>query len=494
MTADTPGIERPLLPEQARLAEAVPVALAIVAEAAWLSILGGVIQLVAHRDPVLGIPALAAFVVAGFAAARIVGPRAGRRWPWLAAAIVMAGAIGGTLVHPEARAALVAAAPDLATILGHHPAGLVAGLAVLRGMARAGPGADGDSLRRLLGVGIVGLSLTAAAGGMIAEPFRSRFLADTFAASILFAASASVAVALARQEESATDPGVHWYRNPAWVLLVVFVTLVGAVIAIPAVDVVIPATRLLLGVGFALLLLAGLLAGWNRATLRTFALIVAGGIVLVLILRAFAAPGNSPQSIPVGSGVAGSTPSSPVDPTVLQVGGLVALVVAVLGIVIAVRLWMRPVASLADDSADVRTIDRGAPRVLRARRRSRFGTREAPLDAIAAYRALVAWLADRPALARGATETPGEHARRLRRAGRGSLSLDLLAADYVLAEFGGAALPRREDRRAIDRFRRLRRIFGREPRAADLETARLESRRRPWRRRDRLSSEARPTD
>jgi hypothetical protein len=57
---------------------------------------------------------------------------------------------------------------------------------------------------------------------------------------------------------------------------------------------------------------------------------------------------------------------------------------------------------------------------------------------------------------RDVAETPAEHAARLRRIGRSRLSLDLLAADYALARYGGVALRATEDRRGVGRWRALR--------------------------------------
>jgi hypothetical protein len=44
----------------------------------------------------------------------------------------------------------------------------------------------------------------------------------------------------------------------------------------------------------------------------------------------------------------------------------------------------------------------------------------------------------------------------MRAIGRADLSLDLLAADYALARYGGQPLPDRENRRGVTRWRRLR--------------------------------------
>jgi len=54
------------------LAKIVPLLLAIVAEAAWISVIAGLLQEYALREPVMGLPQLAAFVLVGVLAARLL--------------------------------------------------------------------------------------------------------------------------------------------------------------------------------------------------------------------------------------------------------------------------------------------------------------------------------------------------------------------------------------------------------------------------------------
>ena len=85
--------------------------------------------------------------------------------------------------------------------------------------------------------------------------------------------------------------------------------------------------------------------------------------------------------------------------------------------------------------------------------------RPVPRDAAGAYRVLLEDLEAHPALRREAGETPGR-ARGAAPGARGTarLALELLAADYGLARFGGVAVLRaREHRRAIARARSLAR-------------------------------------
>jgi hypothetical protein len=126
-------------------------------------------------------------------------------------------------------------------------------------------------------------------------------------------------------------------------------------------------------------------------------------------------------------------------------------------VLLLVRLWMRRSGTRPADVDEVRTIDRGSGREPRAPRPLRLPFRRSPSDAVAAYRALLGDLDERPPVRRDPAETPAEHARRMRDRGFAGLSLDLLAADYALARFGDVPLTERENRRAIARWRGLRR-------------------------------------
>jgi hypothetical protein len=75
---------------------------------------------------------------------------------------------------------------------------------------------------------------------------------------------------------------------------------------------------------------------------------------------------------------------------------------------------------------------------------------------VSAYLAALRVIEPDEELRRGPAETPAGHARRLRQAGAGTLELDLLAADFELARWGGRRISSAEDRRAIGRWERLR--------------------------------------
>src|SRR6476661_6437375 len=181
-----------------------PVALVVMAEAAWISVLAGLLQEYALHDPVFGIPPLAACVVAGIALARWLGPRSGRRWPAIAFGLVATTGAMGWLSSAEAQRAL---GGGIGPALAAHPGGWLAGIALLRGFAHARiPLAEG-TVANLLGVGVPGLALAAALGGLIGDPYRTRFLADATAAAIVYVAAAVLALALTRLDAVGLDAG-----------------------------------------------------------------------------------------------------------------------------------------------------------------------------------------------------------------------------------------------------------------------------------------------
>lgn len=442
------------------VAEAVPIGLAIVAEAAWISAVAGLFQEYVLRDPTLTIPELASFVLAGTLASRFLTNRFGERWPPAAMALVIGAALAGLFASPEARAAIEAGGIGaIGQAIAVHPGGVLAGLAVLRGFGHAYLARDEDRLGRLFGGGLVAIALTAIAGGLVTEPWRAHFLAQVLVASVVFASTATLALALTRQNLVGLDSGIDWRRNPAWVaLLVVLVTLV-ATLAVPAAMVAPRAVDLAieLAIGLALgpLVLIGLIAGWTRraAWILLLALVVDG--VAIIVAPLFGGPAK-PRPVPAAPTPVTDTTTPPTDQGVLLIGVGLLTLLALISIVLLVRLWMRQAAGQAADVDEIRTIDRGERSVSRTWRPRRLGFRPAPHDAVSAYRALVDDLAPRAVVRRDASETPAEHASRLRAAGLAGLGLDLLAADYALVRFGGISLSEREDRRAVARWRALR--------------------------------------
>ena len=108
-----------------RAAGAMPLALAVLAEAAWVSIVAA-----------LDIAVLVLFVVAGLGLSRLFGLRFGGRWPAAALALSLAAAGAGVLIAPASSNALAGGGLSaLGVALGLNPGGVLAGLALLRGIA-----------------------------------------------------------------------------------------------------------------------------------------------------------------------------------------------------------------------------------------------------------------------------------------------------------------------------------------------------------------------
>ena len=435
------------------LVRTIPLILVIVAEAAWISVVAGLVQEYALSEPTLGIVAFCGFVAAGVVAVKLFGVRLGRRWPPVAVALMAVAGSIGWLASAEARTAVTEV--GLGHALTVHPGGWLAAIAVFRGFAHARLPLAEQRLAGLLDIGIPGLAVAAIAGGMVAEPWRSRFLADALVAAIAFATSATLALAMARLTAIGAESGFDWRRNPAWVGLLVVIVAATAAVAIPASTLAASVggsiIALLVGVSLGPFLVIGLLIGFDMRTVRVMAIFVGFAFALFGLLTVL---GGRGQLAPTAGSVVGrSDAPSELGQAVVIVAALMVLA-AIVAAVVIVRFWMRRVILTEDGVAETRMIDRGdAQRPSPRRKRRRAPT---PVDAISAYIALDEELAGRVGLGRDPTETPAEHTRRLRAGGRRELALDLLAADYALARFGGIPLSPTEDRRAVARWRALR--------------------------------------
>jgi hypothetical protein len=433
----------------------VPVALVVVAEAAWVSVIGGFIQELRLQAPVLGIPILAVFVTLGIVAARTLGLRLGRAWTVVGLLLSVSAGLVGWLIAPEARAAL--GAGDPATAIAQNPGGWVAGLAVLRGYANARFPITAATVNHMLQLGIPGLALLAVVGGAIVEPWRGIFLADTLVAAVVFVGCGTLAATVARQRAVDADHR-DWRRNRSWLGLLVGAVGVAMVVATASSGVLGPLIPVVLGILLVPFLVLALAFGTERRTFRIVGIFSAVAIVVYIVLTSV---DRTPEPPPETGGSGLPPPTTPeTDPAViLGLGGL-GLVLTLIAVAILIRLWMGRVSAIEADLDEIRTIDHGdgPPTARHARRRRRGPT---PTDAIGAYVTLMDDLERHPTVRRDPAETPAEHARRLRDEGLGDFSLDLLAADYALVRFGGVGLSTGEDRRAVARWRRLRSRLGR---------------------------------
>lgn len=441
----------------------LPTALVLVAEAAWVTIVAGLLQAFTLHPPVLGYGWFLAVTVLGVVATRLLEARAGGRWPAVAAALAFSAGAVGWLIAPDVRAilgdrGLAAIGPAIAANIG----GWLGAVAFVRGVAHARLPADPRRIGNMLGLALPGLAALAIVGGMVGEPFRGAFLAEAQAEVVLFVLAGITALALSRLGLVATGAAVDWRRNPAWLALLLVLLAITALVAVATSLVAGPAIVMFLGAIVTPLLIVGFFAGFERRSFLILVLALVGAVAVATLLQVFAAmnPTPPPAAVPEASPAVQPEPTAGV-PMAFGVLGLL-LGLAIIALLVLARLWLRRPRDEDPLVPETREIDRGEVDGRgRRRRRSLLPVRRRPGDAAAAYRALLEDLDRHENLRRAESETPSEHAARLRQRGHGALALDLLAADYGLLRFGSVTLTDTETRRAIRRARRL----GRELRA-----------------------------
>ena len=441
----------------------LPVGLVVVAEAAWIAMLGGLIEEYALRPAALGVVELAAFVLVGVAAGRVLGRRLPpSRWAIVAVVLVGVGAVAGILVSPVARAALAIPGSNVGAALASHPAGVVAGLAILRGYRHAEWPMDEDGLGRLFVGGAIVAVFAAVAGSLIAEPWRSSFLDDTLRNAVVFAITSILGLALTRQAAAGFESDQRWTPNASWIGLVIVIVAITGLAVVPAETIATPIVELLAYIALMTLLGVGLVLGWTRRTAFGLIAVVAFFSILGTVLRMMQPDAGAPGG-GAGGGAAGGAAggSSGEAGAALPVDILYGLAIVILALMVGGLVWWWARGRRARPSSTIvetRFIDRSRRDEARPSGGwlPRLGVRGRPSDAAGAYVALVRDLAGKPGVERLATETPHEHAHRLRTSGTPTLALELLAADYALVRYGGLSLTTRETRRAIDRCRGLR--------------------------------------
>ena len=441
-----------------RVLEVVPTVLALLAEAAWITIVAGMLQAFTLHPPTLGYPWFLLTACAGLLAARLLEARGVERAPTVIAVLAIATGAVGWLLAPDVREILATQGfGALGRAIAANIGGWLGALAFVRGVAHARLPADPYRIGNMLGIAIPGLAAIAILGGMVSEPSRGRFLAEAQGEAIVFLLAGIAALALARLGLVATGAAVDWRRNPAWVALLL--VLLGATALLSVAVSVAAGPFIVMGLGALLtpLLVVGFFVGFDRRSVTILLLSVLGTVAAAAILQLFASNNANPPPTPPSGGVPTDPAATATTPVVLGVLGIV-LGIAVIAVLVLARLWLRRERDEEPDVPETREIDRGEwDDGMRPRRRGRFARRARPSDAVAAYRALLEDLEGYPALRREPGETPVEHAARLRAAGRGDLALELLAADYGLARFGAVDLTPREHRRALARAAALRR-------------------------------------
>jgi hypothetical protein len=438
------------------LIEAPPSVLAVVAEGAWIALVALLLQTARREPSSLGIVLFAAFAAVGLVVARAFAARLEGHRAWVVIAMALVAAVAGWLLGEVPRAAL--ARGDLQGALSAHQSGFLAGLALLRGTSHAIPMQSEKSLARLLAWGTPLLALPLLIAQSFDEPIRSTFEGSALVLCLAFLLAATLGLALARVANLGRSAGFDWQRNRVWLLVAVTAALV-TVVALPLAFFVGPAVRLAIALTLPPLLLVALVVGLGTVTIRAVTIVALVGVIVFALSRIafnFASTTPSGGSSPTAGGPNGQ------DPTATLLTWLPIIAVALLLLVVLVRRWLRRRPTTAapavreqrwtEPPGDGRGLLDGLHWPWTWRRRG-----ATPTSAVEAYLATLDDLDRDRALARAAAESPAAHARRLRAAGDGSRDLDLLAADYQLARFGEVELSAPEERRAVRRWRRLRR-------------------------------------
>jgi hypothetical protein len=429
--------------------------LRLLAEAGWITVVYAAAAVLLDRQaPVLGPIEFAA--LAGLGA--LVGAFS-RSWPNVGAALLLVVALGagalGWLASDQVRALAVT---DPGSALSLHHAGWLGALAALRGaVARIGIGGAGQ-LEELLRHALPFVALVWAVT-VVARPgpLEPAFSISAIWGTVLLISSGLVGLGLSRL--AVLQAGLpNRAARRRWRSAVVGAGLAMAPLAAPFV--------VLSGVPLAALLdpIVG--------PLRTLALMVAyflGGLAdwLIELLRPVFAPLK-----PLFDELAERMENRPRSPDTNPAGfdqTLVVMLAAIGGLIVLLIVFLIARQLLANRHRDEFEEDEIAAGeehaiVVPAGRRRQPATgvsgatrRTRVRGAVTAYVNALGELEQHPQFARLPAETPAQHALRVRQDGMpAAAELARLAAGYQLARYGERTITRREDRRAISRFERLR--------------------------------------
>jgi hypothetical protein len=441
---------RSFWPAERALGWIVPV-LAIVAEGALLAVVYVAIETaIEGRQPLLGTLELS--LAAGLAAYAVH-----RRWldpdadsvGFLGLLLVLG--LAGWLWDDRARELL--AAGNVLEALSTHPGGWLTVVAAMRGIGR-GREIDDRAVTRFVLIGVPALAIPWGLGQFAPEALRSTFTEQAFVATITFVTAGFVAAGLARLGEIGRETGVDWRRNRSWMGTVFGVLVLVMGVGIPA--------AILLGLP-ADAVARGILDPVLNALVYLLVVVTAAGVfTAALIARALESLGIR---LPLPDRPEAVLPGTPLEPyTIDELRGAITGVTALWVILIVVglvmlRVWLRQRrgahARGAREERSIRLPDEiFRLRLPRRRRSAVVHPQGTPHDAVTAYLAALDELAGAdPAHARAEHETPRAHARRV----AAGPELGALQAGYSLARYGHRALTDAEHRRALGRWRRLRR-------------------------------------
>lgn len=443
-----------------------PIAVGL-AEGGWVAVVYLLVDAIARVDAPLG-PAV--FIVVAIATC-LTAPRLDRLAESRLTIIVGLLLIGAGLgVVVSAMAAATFAGRDPISAAVHDPGAVLLGLAALRGFIRAGAQRDPAQAARPFLVGLVGLALAWIFAGALSEPMRSAFRDAAVVPTIAFVIGGLASTGIASSALASTDGGFEPLANRSWLVALLGLALALGIAALPMGDglerlmAAIIAWPLTLPLLVFAAIVARLLVPTRRGALRRTTLMTVGPFVALGILAVVAViwpqrnPGPTPEESS-GSGIGALEPETPAFNIILTI--LAVLVVAAVLLFLA-RAWRRNAETADRSVADRRShafrnagtdTDGGLGVADRLRRLVRRGR---PTDAVTAYLAALRTIDRDDDLRRAPAETPAQHAHRLHGVGAGSLELDLLAADFELARWGGRRLSPAEDRRALGRLERFR--------------------------------------
>ncbi|MEO7117873.1 MAG: hypothetical protein ABIZ34_02750, partial [Candidatus Limnocylindrales bacterium] len=418
------------------LAERAPTFFAVIAEGAWLSVLYVAVQSLAKADDQpLGVVAIAATVGLGVLLARWVEDR--EHAPILLGAALLTAGVAGVLASASARAQL---GEGPAAVFTAHAGGLILVVALIRGFSHRDT-ADAEAVvDRLLRWGALSLVVPWAIGLGLKQPAHDAFIEGAFGGTVIFVGAGLVSLAAARLRRLGDEAGFDWRAGRAWLGTMAIVVVALVLIMIPSAFIlgapVSTAIREVLAPIVILLWSIPVAAGTIVAFLLSPLLGIFGPILTRLLTSFSSMVANEPP--PTGSQASAEPSASALD---WFMGGVIIVLVIVAAWLIR-RLARRRShlrAPRLDDPSDRRrmVIPISLPRFGGLHVRLP-GVHRDPNDAVTAYLRLLTDAAADPDLTRVATETPHDHALRLRKSGRTGLALDLLAADYELARFGGA--------------------------------------------------------
>ncbi len=416
-------------------------------EAAWITLVNLSLQSLrqAHRVD-LGILQFFLAVALGMILARAFRHLPHNRF----AVILTAWAVGASVF-----AALLSGAPtnDVGAFLRTavvNPGVWLIGLAVLRGVMQADPGA-GYETERVFSLGIPALVifwLLSTASGLVEDP---AFAAHAFTASLTFVSAGLLALGLGRLKDLDVD-AVDIGARRRWLVLVMAIVGMVIVIGVPLAAVLgLPVSSVIVGI---LGPLAPLLSGtFYLLSIPIFAFLQ---LLLGVVNPNVLAPPSIAVATPFGNGpppLLERPTGSPPDLTWLLI--VLVLVGGFVLVRIMTSLLVRPnVSDRAAEATETRASEPLTLPALPSLPRLRLPARQrAPRTASEAYQLSLMALAGGPQ-ARADGETPREHSGRIIRTVVGR-DVGRLATDYQLVEFATARLNAKETRRALERWRRV---------------------------------------